>query len=231
MQVYAIVYCPETNEVLVFRKKKKGCFFKKTPPKNFRGYYLSDAPSLNGGGKYCFPGGRKDNGESFRVGAVREFLEETGVNLDSFTKKERFLTKKGQYECVVFLLKAADFFTIQRTVFIELETKEQEVQNIENQCQCKGIVSYIFSQLQASKFNPQDAITNDDVVKKWYSFLDKSPIEDDELESVERKNVQKCMHDGTFIQNDNATGWFYEMCEKLMAGNHGGRKRRYSFPL
>lgn len=194
MQVYAIVYCPRANEVLVCKKKRRGYFFKRSLINDGNGISLIK----NGGGKYCFPGGRKDNGESFRVGAVREFREETGVNLDSFTKKERFLTKKGQYECVVFLLSVADFFTIQNTVSRNLNTKRN------------------FHLLKRNQKN---------------SFLRTSPIEDDELESVERKTVQDCMGGSIFIQNDNATGWFYEMCEKLMAGNHGGRKRRYSFPL
>ena len=184
MQVYAIVYCSETNEVLVCKKKRRGYFFQRRLPRNRSGQ------PLRGGGKYCFPGGRKNDGESSHDGAVREFREETGVDLSNAPIIFE-LKAPNKYIGVVFGFGRGQFQNIFTTAFVNINRKQHLINN------ALGVNNGLITAL------PQE-ITDGSV-----------PIEDDELEFICRNYLQDCKVGGIFIQNDNATGWFYEMCEKL----------------
>ena len=188
MQVYAIVYCPETNEVLVCRKKKIGCFFQNDLPKNRYGKYSDCARSLNGGGRCCFPGGKLNDRENSRNGAVREFKEETGVDLSQYGGIEDKI-KTPRYQGVLFEVSQDNFSVIYGKVFKNLYNKKRWLQYIAVQCRCNqsGIVPYIFSKLKACGFNCKSAKTKDHTVDRWYSCLASSLIKDDELASVERR--------------------------------------------
>lgn len=176
MQVYAIVYCPETNEVLVCKKKTIAYFFKK----ELKGRGIS--LTKKGGGKYCFPGGGLDNGEDPRAGAVREFKEETGVDLKHYhSEVEPMEISKPAYKGIVFMFSQHVFSEIMAAVSSNLNAKPN-----------------------------QRPLSQQDV--------DKSPVEDDELESVECKKVEKCMGYGVFEkERGSSTDWFYDMCSWLIA--------------
>lgn len=74
-QVYAVVYCRANATCLIAEKKTRGVYF--------AGAALPNGPGqiLNYSGQDVFPGGALNGGEAPQAGAVREFLEETGINL------------------------------------------------------------------------------------------------------------------------------------------------------
>lgn len=206
MQVYAIVYCSETNEVLVFKKKQKGYFFKRTLINDGNGISLIK----NGGGKYCFPGGRLETTDgSHRDGAVREFKEETGVTLANASSVLEL--KTSEYTGFVFCFRREQFQNIFTKAFVNIKKKETLL--LRHRVQPGNRLTAL----------PQE-ISNGSI-----------PIQDDELESAKRRKIENCMGYGIFQKNNEATGWFYDMCSRLMTDKDipagaPRKERRYSFP-
>jgi len=81
-QTYISVIDTEGN-VLVARKKVYGTFFKGKPINKETPPYQV----LNGAGQYVFNGGKLDYGEKPEAGALREFKEETGIDLETIGGK------------------------------------------------------------------------------------------------------------------------------------------------
>ena len=205
MQVYAVVYCEETDEVLVCRKKTKAYFFKR----KLKGRGIS--LTKKGGGKYCFPGGGLDNGEDPRAGAVREFREETGVTLANASSVLELKISESECTGFVFCFRREQFQTIFTEAFVNIEKKETLL--LRHRVQPGNRLTAL----------PQE-ISNGSI-----------PIQDDELESAERRKIENCMGYGIFQKNNEATGWFYDMCSRLMTDKDipagaPRKERRYSFP-
>lgn len=84
MQVYTAFYVATADDkpvhILIFRKRMRGYFFDQKAP-------ILAGTALNGGGKYAFPGGKKNHdekGDGLVKPALREWKEETGVDLDGY---------------------------------------------------------------------------------------------------------------------------------------------------
>ncbi len=74
MQVYALVRCVDNGRFLIARKARFNRYW------NNQLSYQSTR--VNQGGQYCLPGGGDEPGDaSYTATAIREFREETGVNL------------------------------------------------------------------------------------------------------------------------------------------------------
>lgn len=74
-QVYACFHDGK-GSVLVIKKNSKGYFFHN--PNGPGGAIVPDGQPLNGGGDFCFPGGRLESNDVVEA-ALKEFLEETNV--------------------------------------------------------------------------------------------------------------------------------------------------------
>jgi 8-oxo-dGTP pyrophosphatase MutT (NUDIX family) len=70
--VYAVIF-DEAGNVLVFLKNVNGYFFRRR--------YIAGGQPLNGGGRYCFPGGALYRDEEAAIGAARELFEETRLDV------------------------------------------------------------------------------------------------------------------------------------------------------
>ena len=92
MQVYAVVYA-DSGAFLLGLKLKKGYFFHKT---SGGGVIVPDGQALNGGGKPALPGGKKESSESIDEAAMREFHEETAIDITSVSgTKHQFTNSYG----------------------------------------------------------------------------------------------------------------------------------------
>lgn len=78
-QVYTVVYSNENTTCLIAEKKTRGFYF--------AGVALTNAAGqiLNYSGQDVFPGGALNGGEAPQAGAIREFREETGIDLAGVT--------------------------------------------------------------------------------------------------------------------------------------------------
>ncbi len=76
-QVYALAFCE--SRILIAMKNSKGYFFHN---KSGGGTIYPNGIVLNGKDNFALPGGKLDEYEKPEPGAVREFLEETGVDLN-----------------------------------------------------------------------------------------------------------------------------------------------------
>jgi 8-oxo-dGTP pyrophosphatase MutT (NUDIX family) len=76
--VYAVLYDPN-KRFLIAVKNKRGYFFRNS--NGVGGRIIPDGKVLNGTGDYALPGGGLKHGETTDAGAVREFEEETGMQI------------------------------------------------------------------------------------------------------------------------------------------------------
>ena len=137
MQVYAAVYCHGTGSVLVFRKKKEGFFFRRQLPSTGGQIRRGSKGGivLNGGGSYCLPGGKLEAGESPERGALREFLEETGIDLGTYRQEippVRVEPSGSQrlYCGVVFCYGRIVFDAVYTAVAVKVEAKERALRRL-----------------------------------------------------------------------------------------------------
>ena len=137
MQVYTAVYCHGTGSVLVFRKKEEGFFFRRQLPSTGGRIRRGSKGGivLNGGGSYCLPGGKLEAGESPERGALREFLEETGIDLGTYRQEippVRVEPSGSQrlYCGVVFCYGRIVFDAVYTAVAVKVEAKERALRRL-----------------------------------------------------------------------------------------------------
>lgn len=102
MQVYLALFTVQYEEIflLVGLKKTHGSFFfKYNKEKDIIITLKNKAQPLNGGGEYAFPGGRLEEDEKYIDGAIREFLEETGVEINL---EDTYCYEQDHQYCVIF---------------------------------------------------------------------------------------------------------------------------------
>jgi 8-oxo-dGTP pyrophosphatase MutT (NUDIX family) len=139
--VYAVVYSSTARKCLVFEKKEMGYYFGlKTgtvgKPRasggislEGGGIYYPKGGRLNGSGKNCFPGGGLQGGEHPIDGAVREFKEETGVDLVIF-KEQGILFDGRLYYAVFFDVDERTFDRIFQQCQANIVAKEGAVDEL-----------------------------------------------------------------------------------------------------
>jgi 8-oxo-dGTP pyrophosphatase MutT (NUDIX family) len=177
--VYAVVYSSEMKQCLVFMKKAYGFFFKLTPV----------PPEHNhGGGAPCFPGGGLeviDKGDHI-VGARREFLEETGVDLNGDIVKWEPLAS-GE-----FIGKTKDGLVKYCAVFFDVDT---------------GAFNYIVKQCETNLNAKKELLTHELSEESIGVYKSKPPfIQDDELESLVSVSLANLVE---VFPNKPPTDWFY----------------------
>lgn len=118
MQVYAIVH--DGENCLIFKKRICGYFFKRK---------VAVETILNGAGACCFPGGRLEEGESPVIGALREFKEETGVDIGV---PKNFEIKRELYTGVFFRVSLSELDDIKAKCSMNLVIAENMVGQIKN---------------------------------------------------------------------------------------------------
>lgn len=186
-QVYACFHDGK-GSVLVIRKKVKGYFFHN--PKGPGGSIIRDGQPLNGGGDYCFPGGRLESNNVMEA-ALKEFLEETNVAVNPTIYRpipEAYHYKgEGEYYGVYFCAPNG-LDEIAKAVYGNLVKGEEAAKAVREGY--KGT----YDQLRdAYKYCPQD----------------------DELStSVHVVPLNKI---GEFFKKDSkVTGWFYTIATNLL---------------
>lgn len=127
MQVYTsfFVFTGNDNPVylLVVRKRKTGFFFGKE-------LVPGGSEIKNGGGKYAFPGGRKDHqdkGKGLVSAALREWREETGVDMDAHAGKFFQPQKVKNYGVITANLADGDIEIAKKTGKEALEALRDEI--------------------------------------------------------------------------------------------------------
>lgn len=230
MQVYAAVYCHGTGSVLVFRKKKEGFFFRRQLPST-EGQIRRGSKGgivLNGGGSYCLPGGKLEAGESPERGALREFLEETGIDLGTYRQEippVRVEPSGSQrlYCGVVFCYGRIVFDAVYTAVAVKVEAKERALRRLFAETVKVEAKERELRRLFAGTGTPLDRIrrmqesgvrtqADQEIWNSWISAT-RDFMEDDELEKVFNIKVSDA---GTyFVKNDRTTGWFWEICGDL----------------
>lgn len=103
IQVYAVVF--HKNHFLLATKNDKGYFFHQWGAGG--GEIVPAGQDLNGGGNYALPGGRLDVGvgENAKDGALKEFYEETNVDLRLYAlgwTVKMFQSTPALYYCGVY---------------------------------------------------------------------------------------------------------------------------------
>lgn len=196
MQVYAVILCSRTKEILVFKKNERGYFFQGYPKKRIKHIQIKNTvfyPEgyfLNGGGKNCFPGGKVDRVKDREIEncALREFKEETGFDLavsSRFSKKQ--IIGNG-YCAFVFDMSSSDFNTCKNICVKNFENKRQLIDDVKKKI-----------------------LDEEDISAKLFEGI---TIKDDELESVTVESLDKCPSD--FIKDSNETGWFFEIWNTIV---------------
>ena len=222
MQVYAAVYCHGTGSVLVFRKKEEGFFFRRQLPSTGGRIRRGSKGGivLNGGGSYCLPGGKREAGESPQRGALREFLEETGIDLGTYRQEIPPVRvepsgSQRRYCGVVFCYGRIVFDAAYTAVAVKVEAKERALRRL---FAGTGTPLDRIRRMQESGVRTQ---AEQEIWNSWISATHDF-MEDDELEKVFNIKVSDA---GTyFVKNDRTTGWFWEICgglEKILAETNG----------
>lgn len=222
MQVYAAVYCHGTGSVLVFRKKEEGFFFRRQLPSTGGRIRRGSKGGivLNGGGSYCLPGGKLEAGESPERGALREFLEETGIDLGTYRQEIPPVRvepsgSQRRYCGVVFCYGRIVFDAVYTAVAVKVEAKERALRRL---FAGTGTPLDRIRRMQESGVRTQ---AEQEIWNSWISATHDF-MEDDELEKVFNIKVSDA---GTyFVKNDRTTGWFWEICgglEKILAETNG----------
>lgn len=213
MQVYATVYCHGTGSVLVFRKKEEGFFFRRQLPSTGGRIRRGSKGGivLNGGGSYCLPGGKLEAGESPERGALREFLEETGIDLGTYRQEIPPVRvepsgSQRRYCGVVFCYGRIVFDAVYTAVAVKVEAKERALRRL---FAGTGTPLDRIRRMQESGVRTQ---AEQGIWNSWISATHDF-MEDDELEKV---FIIKVSDAGTyFVKNDRTTGWFWEICGGL----------------
>lgn len=169
-QVYAIVH--DGTNCLVFKKKEHGYFFdgKAVVP-----------TVLNGAGAYCFPGGKKKGGSN-ETNAIREFLEETGMNLSDFASTKQELARVGYIG--VFFNVGGKLTDIKNACQINLDKANAVAKHLKDNDITSGVV-----------IGDTGSIVDNELSKKLKTMSFNDAITDGE----------------TFIEGDDNTGWFYDL--------------------
>ena len=99
MQVYAI-FCDKSHNVLIVKKKVKNSWWSGG---------LCAPARVNQAGQWALPGGNLNQDEKPDIGAMREFSEETGIDLKNFPggTSGAVIKRTDQYILVCFQLSTA----------------------------------------------------------------------------------------------------------------------------
>jgi ADP-ribose pyrophosphatase YjhB (NUDIX family) len=215
-RVYAVVYSSATKQCLVFKKNMKAYFYGlgKVDESNQSAFeaYPSGVDVANGPGSYCFPGGGLEksdfeaSGDTAKAGAIREFREETGFNLDGVIMKSEPLVSREFTDCIKG--RTVKY----RAVFFDADT---------------DTFKHVIGQCQANLNTKKGMLTdtpNDESIAKYIqeTYEAKNPfMQDDELASVKQATLivrgNDVIGEGEvyFTKGNIATGWFYN----IVAGN------------
>jgi ADP-ribose pyrophosphatase YjhB (NUDIX family) len=185
--VYAIVY-DNTGNFAKFVKNTYGYFF--SDPKNPGSGQVIPNPSrtLNGAGKFAFPGGGLKFNEDVPTGAIREFYEETKYTLTQqqltgyFTGEDKDSTYYGVF------FKVDNLNDVVSTITTNLSQGQQAATDI-----------------QQSKITKYEDIAT--------SYPNCPP--DNELASIAVWNIVGNETDISLLMNDTDTNWFYSMLVDL----------------
>lgn len=110
------------------KKKMKGYYFVETN-KHGQKYYreVSKGQRLNGAGSYVFPGGKKEKSNEENE-AIREFEEETGIEIGQISSNNKRQYNGGRY-CVLFVYidnKTFDKYIKKSNDYLKLSMQERK---------------------------------------------------------------------------------------------------------
>jgi 8-oxo-dGTP pyrophosphatase MutT (NUDIX family) len=120
--VYCVLYDSD-RKFLIATKRSKGYFFCSN------GSIVPAGQRLNGGGKPALPGGARAPGEDIRDGAIREFREETRVEIQG--AEHEWSHNWGRYAAGYFRVSPAALAGIQTTVNTNLGAGNQAALAVE----------------------------------------------------------------------------------------------------
>lgn len=184
MLVYTIVY-DQSGNFLKFTKCEKGYFFSDGQAIYADGFSLEE----KGGGKFAFPGGDPKISRPVE-GAIKEFLEETGVSLNDYTlEKTTNLIGSGYYG-IFFLVSKEDL--------------QKMLVTIQNNF---GIANTVIANIKSGTIKSYQDITNN----KEYTGCPP----DNELQDIAIWNLKTNAESIDSLKNDTATDWFYNMLQNF----------------
>lgn len=178
MLVYTIVY-DQSGNFLKFTKCEKGYFFS-----DGQAIY-TDGVSLKGGGKFAFPGGDPKISKPVE-GAIKEFLEETGVSLNDYTLEKTTNLIGSGYNGIFFLVSKEDLQKIFATIQTNL-----------------GIANKVIEKIKSGTIKSYQDITSNQ------EYAGCPP--DNELQDIAIWNLKTNAESIDSLKNDTATDWFYNM--------------------
>ncbi|MFY1699317.1 MULTISPECIES: hypothetical protein [unclassified Solwaraspora] len=182
MQVYVLINALAEDRksiyLLVVKKRDKGYFFE--------GKLIPDGAKLNGAGLYALPGGLRDasdSGQGLVAAGIREFREETGVDLEK-SADQFFAEKYG---------KVRAFLTLEVSDHAELERMRAEI--AENLGQAASAVEKVKNR----------------TITSWSALVATYPKcpSTNELASVEIWNSSDQAELIKSWKQDKQTDWFY----------------------
>lgn len=128
MQVYLALVTSDWKSILIAQKRIVNDLW---------GGKKAQAPSLvNQAGQFCLPGGGLEKGLTPEQGAVREFLEETGVDLNKVLSPRKTLVKsfaKGYFCCVFVSVSVNEMqviFQMARNNIAQGNVKDGELERV-----------------------------------------------------------------------------------------------------
>lgn len=193
-QVYAVVYNANTYDFIIGNKLVKGYFFHK---KGGGGVIIPDGKALNGGGLRALPGGELET-ENPVAGAMKEFFEETLVNLDDYT---HMVVPNPYY--MVYSSKWAyygTYFQVANSHNILDKILAQAAVDLAEGALAKNAII-------AGKYGPKDY----EALRKAFP---QAPL-DNELSGVQRWNLVTDWSTIQSWQGDPNLGWFYNILNNL----------------
>ncbi|ALK30254.1 NUDIX hydrolase [Burkholderia plantarii] len=195
---YAVLY-NQDGWFLIAKKRKKGYYFGDGKTGDV---YSAGQDIKNGPGLYALPGGGTE-GQAVDVAAAREFSEETGLALPSYSKKEikNFnIPKVGAWGAAYFCAANGE----------DVISTSSKIHSTSMPNSVKIINEIIKNKWKINEYNKVIEFTEKNKISPW--------PHDNELESVGCWNVKKPENWKTITSwktAGNGTDWYYYTLEHL----------------
>ena len=195
--VYCVVYT-QTGRFLIGTKRQTAYWFCSTLPGNV---YPNGFPIAHGGGKVAFPGGALNANETPANGAMREFLEETGVAIGSqgagaaVPPAQQFTDQRGnnpqQFYAYYYQVSDVNFNNYLAAIQAKLAETAEAITDVNN----------------------QHITTCANLLEAFQGDIPK----DNELASMASMDLNNANDQATILgwRNDNDLDWFYCIARRL----------------